>query len=349
MKASSSPSSAATKWAYSVRCSHQLAALRGAHPQPAAGHRQLGAGQRAGGIGALARHAQRAAGCGATPARRRPSPLHQVQAGARPRPAGPRATAARAPARRPARSGDRAAAGRPSTAKAMSIIVAARPSFTRLTPAVASAPSASSASPHCCAVRGSIVEHGEAAALADARAQQAHAAGVVDRAAAIRSPARPRARAAWRWSSGVSCRAFETGIERDAGAGPSIPGTGDRRIPHPGSAAPPVPVYGGLINEGDGAMPRRAATIRPIRHDGCAAARHHEPGDKRHGQEDPRHADAGPARERPLAELRDRPEAAGPGQRLHGRPGGPAGDLVPHQEGLLEGRHRRACSATAAA
>ena len=60
-------------------------------------------------------------------------------------------------------------------------------------------------------------------------------------------------------------------------------------------------------------------------------------------KENARHADARPARERPLAQLRDRPQAPGQGQGLHGRPDGSAGDVLPHQA-RATGRAARSAS-----
>ena len=60
-----------------------------------------------------------------------------------------------------------------------------------------------------------------------------------------------------------------------------------------------------------------------------------------HGQEDASTPDARPARKRSLAEFRHRPEAAGQGQGLHGRPDGSAGAFLRNAQGLLERRHGR--------
>ena len=60
----------------------------------------------------------------------------------------------------------------------------------------------------------------------------------------------------------------------------------------------------------------------------------------RNGKENAPDAHARRAGERPVAELRDRPQAPGQGQRHDGRPHGPARGVLPDQEGLLEGRHR---------
>ena len=60
-----------------------------------------------------------------------------------------------------------------------------------------------------------------------------------------------------------------------------------------------------------------------------------------HGQEAAPHADARRARKRAVAQLRHRAQAPGQRQGLHGRPDGSAGNVLPHEEGLLEGRHGR--------
>ncbi len=90
-------------------------------------------------------------------------------------------------------------------------------------------------------------------------------------------------------------------------------------------------------------MARAAPRRHHSRHAGRAIARcvRRTPGDDAHGQETARHTDAGRAGKRPVAELRHRPEAPGERQGLHGRSDGSAGDVLPHEEGLLEGRHGR--------
>ena len=50
-----------------------------------------------------------------------------------------------------------------------------------------------------------------------------------------------------------------------------------------------------------------------------------------------------------VAELRHRSQATRQGQGLRRRPAGPARDVVPNAQGLLERRHGRRRSATAAA
>ena len=64
-------------------------------------------------------------------------------------------------------------------------------------------------------------------------------------------------------------------------------------------------------------------------------------GEKAHGKADASDPHARPARERPVAELRHRPQASGQGQGLRRRPAGPARAVLQDPQGLLEGRHGR--------
>src|SRR5690606_40582156 len=113
----------------------------------------------------------------------------------------------------------------------------------------------------------------------------------------------------------------------------SITSGGDRPYPKRVAALPPLVDK----NSRAGGWPRhralRSIAASPALITWRSRATSGAPGGDAHGKENARHAYARPARDRPLAQFRHRPEEGGEREGLHGRRARPARDVLQGPQG----------------